>query len=185
MKKGILTLKIILSVWIVYNVITLVVMPNAGSFLGRKFGTWLSPYANVVGLNASWNFFSPDPAHTMYIKYYVEFLNSEGENLQEPVIGYFPAEKNQGVMDINRRRELYVMRFMLIGPNRLQALFAPWLCRKYKGASSVHIEEVIETVAPLDEVLTVKDQSVSDLSREIQYANVDFRCDTPEGEFPL
>lgn len=185
MKKGKLTLKILLSVWIVYNLITLVVMPNAGSFLGRKFGAWLGPYANVVGLNASWNFFSPDPAHTMYIKYYVEFLNADGEEVKEPITGYFPQEKNQGVMDITRRRELYVMRFMMIGANRLQALFAPWLCRQYPGATSVHIEQVIETVAPLDEVLTVSDQSVADLSREIQYANFDFRCDTPPGEFPL
>lgn len=185
MKKGILTLKVILSVWIVYNIATMVVMPNAGSFFGRKYGHIFAPYANSVGLNASWNFFSPDPAHTMYIKYFVEFTGADGEPTQESILGYFPEEKNQMVLDTNRRRELYVMRFMMIGQNRLQGLFAPWLCKKHPGATNIHIEQVIETVAPLDEVLLAKEETVKELSKEIQYANFDYHCDTPEGEYPL
>lgn len=185
MKKAAFTLKIILSVWIVYNIASMLVMPNVGSFLGRKYGIYLAPYANQVGLNASWNFFSPDPAQTLYIKYFVEFLNADGEMIKDPVVGYFPQEKNQGVMDITRRRELYVMRFMLIGPNRLQALFGPWLCRQNPEATSVHIEQVVETVAPLDEVLMHSQTLVSDLSKEFPFAKTDYRCDTPEGDFPL
>ncbi len=185
MKKAALTLKIFLSVWIVYNIITMVVMPNAGSFLGRKYGHYIAPYANIVGLNASWNFFSPDPAQTIYLKYFIEFLNSDGDSVQDPIVGYFPQEKNKAVMDVNRRRELYVMRFMIIGPNRLQNLFGPWLCRQYPNATSVHIEQMAETVASLDEVLSKHNSTVKELSREVTYANIDFRCDTPEGDFPL
>lgn len=185
MKRAALTLKIFLSVWIVYNLVAIILMPNAGSFLGRRYVKYVAPYANVVGLNSSWNFFSPDPVQTFYIKYFVEFFDSEGDTIKDPIVGFFPQEGNQGVMDINRRRELYVMRFMVIAPNRLQALFAPWLCRQYPEATAVHIEQVIETVAALDEALTMSHSSLKDLSKEIPYASFDFRCDTPAEDFPL
>ncbi len=183
--KAVLTLKIFLSLWAVYNMIVVAIVPNALSFLGRRYGAALLPYANIVGLNASWNFFSPDPAHTMYFKYQVDFLNAEGENTQDSLFAYFPAEKNEGVMDVNRRRELYVMRFMALGSNRMQGLFAPWLCRQHPGASRISVEQVVETIPPLEEVLTLPKQSVVELSRELNYAKFDFACDTPEGEFPL
>lgn len=154
----------------------MLVMPNVSAYFGRTTASVITPYANTIGLNASWNFFSPDPAHTMYIRYTINFLDQMGEQLKEPIEGYFPEEKNQGIRSDFRKRELYAMRFMAIDPKRLRILYGPWLCRKYPGATSVQMEHIVETVPPLDQVVTLKEEEVRDLSKEIQYSSASYSC---------
>ncbi|WP_415061440.1 hypothetical protein [Bdellovibrio sp.] len=176
MKKVKLLFKTLLSLWIVYNIFTMMVMPNVGAYFGRTTSRFIVPYANSIGLNASWNFFSPDPAHTMYIRYLIRYQDPEGNEVKEPIEGFFPAEKNKGVLSGERKRELYVMRFMVIDPKRLRLLFGPWLCRQYPGATSVEMEHVVETVPTLDQVVTLKDEAVQDLSRELQVTRESTSC---------
>ncbi|QDK37787.1 hypothetical protein [Bdellovibrio sp. NC01] len=183
MKKANLLSKALLSLWIVYNIFTMLVMPNIGAYFGRVSSRFITPYANTVGLNASWNFFSPDPAHTMYIHYMINFADSEGNPTKDPIEGYFPPEKNRPVTSTFRKRELYVMRFMVIDPKRLKVFMGPWLCRQYPGASSVDMEHVIETVPMLDQVVTHKDEIIKDLSQELQYVHESVSCTaTPDEE---
>ncbi|MCX7977885.1 MAG: hypothetical protein N2578_02655, partial [Bdellovibrionaceae bacterium] len=59
-------LLVLFSVWIVYHIVVISVIPNQSNFLNRYFEKAIVPYASQLGMNASWNFFSPDPAHTMY-----------------------------------------------------------------------------------------------------------------------
>lgn len=187
-KRAALILKALLSLWIVYNIVVIIVMPNAGSYFGRVTSRFIGPYANAVGLNAGWNFFSPDPAHTMYIRYMVYFNNPtdpDAEPLKEPIEGYFPAEKNKMISSVFRSRELYLMRFMIIDKRHLKNLFGAWLCRQYPGASSVDMEHVIETVAMLDEAAAFKDESMAELSKELQFVAERFRCDHSEDEVEL
>ncbi|NUN07048.1 MAG: hypothetical protein HUU57_14970 [Bdellovibrio sp.] len=175
--KAKLLSKTLLSLWIVYNIFTMLVMPNIGAYFGRTTSKFITPYANSVGLNASWNFFSPDPAHTMYIRYHVYFIGPEGVETQEPIENYFPLEKNTPVLDLARKRDLYAMRFMVIEPKRLKTYFGPWLCRRHPGASSVEMEHVIETVAMLDQAVTFKYEDMRDLSKELKYVRETYSCD--------
>ncbi|WII71005.1 hypothetical protein QJS83_11085 [Bdellovibrio sp. 22V] len=154
----------------------MLVMPNVGAYFGRVTSKFITPYANTVGLNASWNFFSPDPAHTMYIRYVVRYLDEEGNETKESVEGFFPEEKNLGISSPFRKRELYAMRFMVIDPKRLRVLLGPWLCRQYPEATSIEMEHVIETVPPLDQVVTLKDETVKDLSQELQFIREYHSC---------
>lgn len=180
-KKVSLLFKAFLSLWILYNIFTMLVMPNVGAYFGRISSRFITPYANTVGLNASWNFFSPDPAHVMYIRYHINYTDAEGNPTKEAFEGYFPPEKNQAVRSLFKKRELYVMRFMVIDPKRLKIFMGPWLCRQYPGASSVDMEHVIETVPPLDQVVAFKDEGVKDMSQEVQYTRETVSCtDTPD-----
>lgn len=176
MKKAAPLFKTLLSLWIVYNIFTMLVMPNVGAYFGRVTSRFITPYANTVGLNASWNFFSPDPAHTMYIRYTVRYLDTDGNETKESVEGYFPEEKNKGVSAASRKRDLYAMRFMVIEPKRLRILMGPWLCKQYPGSTSIEMEHVIETVPPLDQVVTLKDETVKDLSQELQFVREFYSC---------
>lgn len=186
MKRAAPILKALLSLWIVYNIVTIVVMPNAGSYFGRITSRFIGPYANNVGLNASWNFFSPDPAHTMYIRYMVYFNEpTESGEEKDPIEGYFPQEKNKMVSSVFRSRELYLMRFMIVNRTHLKNLFGPWLCRQYPGASSVDMEHVIETVAMLDEAAAFRNESMAHLSKELQFEAERYRCDHSEDEVVL
>lgn len=185
MPRAKLLVKIILSGWIVYNIFAMLVMPNLGAYFGRSSSRFITPYANTVGLNASWNFFSPDPAHTMYIRYRINYLDSEGFPVKDSIEGFFPAEKNHGVSSLTRKRELYVMRFMVIDPRRLKSFMGPWLCHQYPQATSVEMEHVVETVPSLDQVVAFKSEGVAALSKEIQFTRESVSCIKPADEVSL
>lgn len=184
-KKAKLLFKGLLSLWIVYNIFTMFVMPNVGNYFGRSASRFILPYANTVGLNATWNFFSPDPAHTMYIRYFIRYYDQDGNETKEPVEGFFPEEKNKGITNPTHKRDLYAMRFMVIDPKRMKILLGPWLCKQYPGASSVEMEHIIETVPSLDQVVTLKGESLSDLSQEVQYIREEVSCGGPADEVEL
>ncbi|KYG63951.1 hypothetical protein AZI86_14165 [Bdellovibrio bacteriovorus] len=184
MKKAKLLLKVLLSLWIVYNIVVMLIMPNIGSYLGRSMSRYITPYAGAVGLSAGWDFFSPDPAHTLYIEYTVYFphpAQGEGEP-RDPVEGYFPPEKNLPVHDPVRKRDLYATRYMALSPKRLRVVFGPWLCRQYPGASQVNARIIIETVPPLDKVVKLPEMSLADLSERIEYAKEDISCGSRDEE---
>lgn len=182
MKKAKLLLKILLSLWIVYNIVVMLVMPNIGSYLGRTFSRYLTPYAGAVGLSAGWDFFSPDPAHTLYIEYTVYFPSSADGEFRDPIEGFFPPEKNRPVHDPVRKRDLYAARYMAISPRRLRILFGPWLCKQHPGATQVNTKIIIETVPPLDKVVQRPELAVNDLSERIEYANEDIPCSERDEE---
>lgn len=181
-KCGVLILKVVLSIWGLYQIAVMLIMPNLSSYLGRSTQNFVSSYASMVGLNASWNFFSPDPAHTMYIRYLISFGE---ESDREPVEGTFPVEGKRGVRDLIRQRELYVMRYMVIDPRKLQYLMGPWFCRQYPGAQSVDMEHVVETVAPLQEAVTFHEERVESLSKQLQVTRVQYSCDGNVDEVEL
>lgn len=169
--------------WIVYNIFVMLVMPNVGAYFGRVTANVVTPYANTVGLNAGWNFFSPEPAHPMYLKYtvyYPEAEIQEGESSseeREPVEGFFPVQNDKrNVPNITHKREWALMRYMVLDAKRLRLLMGPWLCRQYPGAASIAMEHVIETIPFLDQAVRFQDESVKDLSKEVQSVRETVSC---------
>lgn len=146
-------LLIILSLFLAYHLTVMVVLSNGGSFLARTLTPYLIPYANLIQMNTTWNFFAPDPAHTMFVKYKIEFTDADGNDLKEPVIGFIPPEKKHIVIDSSKRRFLYAMRFLLLDNNRMQTILGPWLCRKYSGATRVIMENRLIAIPNLDQAL--------------------------------
>lgn len=175
-KRLALLAKALLSLWILYHLFVVVVMSNPGSFLERNVRAWLAPYANITGFNTSWNFFAPDPASTMYFHYWVHFENDRGEPLKEPVEGFLPQDKNTASFDVRRRRELYLMHYFFRRPERLESLFVPHLCKEHPGATTVRIEFMVETIAPLDEARIFKDEAMSDLSKQLELIKREYPC---------
>ena len=169
-------LKVLLSVWILYHLAVIVILPNAGSFLARQGTNLLIPYGNTLGLNASWNFFSPDPAHTMYLAYRVRFDDENGNEVKEPLEGFLPPEKDQIVLDSSKRRLLYAMRFLVLDPNRLNLLMGPWLCRQHPGASEIAITHVVEAIPTLDVAVNQIDTPVKDLKKIVETGRNVFDC---------
>lgn len=180
MKRSILM--IILSAWIVYHLGMIVLMPNGGSFPGRQLQKFYNPYANSLMQNATWNFFSPDPAHTMYIHYWVHTLNPEGIEDSDPIENFYPVEKNEGAFSLTHRRHFYAMRFMMLNRERLNLFLGPWLCKKYPGASEVRMEHIIETIPPFDQFLALKSDSVKDLAGRMESGFTTHTCEAVGNE---
>ena len=139
-------LKIFLSLFLIYHLAVILILPNSGSYLGRKTEHLITPYANYLGLNTTWNFFSPDPAQTMFLKYTI-WSSSDDE---EPIQGFIPPEKEKIVLDSSKRRLLYAMRFLILDTQRMKSILAPWLCRQHPGAEIVKMEHILEPIPNLE-----------------------------------
>ncbi len=144
-------LSLIISLWIIYHLVVILIMPNSTSFLLRQLGSPFLSYANVLGLNTSWNFFSPDPAHVMYFQYSVTRKDQSSE--EESEVLYIPPEKNKGPFGNTKRRLMYSMRYMVLDQRRVDALLGPWLCRRHPEAFHIHVEHKIESIPPIDEAV--------------------------------
>lgn len=177
--------KLVLSFVTTLYIVMILIYPNGTSYLGRTIGNYLAPIANSIGVNTTWNFFSPDPANTMYFAYNIYFEDEQGNEVKEPLSGYLPSEKNQIVTDASRRRMLYAMRFLMLDDNRLNVLMAPWLCKENPGASRVRIHSVVEKLPNLDEVVLRSDTSVESLKHEVDSRSVSFDCRKPRDEMSL
>lgn len=139
----------------------MIIMGNGSSFLGRYLEYFYTPVANTIGLNTTWNFFSPDPAHTMYIKYNVFFEDAYGKTLQEPIEAYYPESKDQGNdFRLDQKRASYVMRFLVFEPSRIQKFFVPWMCRRHPSSSKIQVEVILNRIPTLDQVMAVVNHSL-------------------------
>lgn len=175
-ERGRLFLKVLFSLWILYHCIVVIVMPNGSSFMGRHLEPYMRAYASVLGMNTTWNFFSPDPAHLMYIKFTVSFEGANGEPARPPLEIFMPEQKEQGVWDLAEKRTLYAMRYMLLDPRRLELILGPWMCRQYPGASHVLIEHMIHPIPRLEDAAMFRSQEITDMAEEYNYLRQEYRC---------
>lgn len=169
-------LKLFISLWLVFHLAIMIVMPNSGSYLGRHFENLFVSYANALNLNTPWNFFSPDPAHTMYFRYTIYFKNDFLEDIKDPVEGYFPEGKEDAPQTSSGRRELYAMRYMILEPSRVDKFLGPWLCKQYEGATHIKLEHIVDTIPPLDRAVFDKKIKVSEMGEKIEIINRDYNC---------
>lgn len=171
--------------WILYHLFIILIAPNGSSYVGRSLERAIFPYAATLGLNYSWNFFSPDPAHTMYIKYTLYFKDDMEQDKRDPVVGYFPEAKEKGEYRLSHRRVLYAMRFLVLDPSRLETVLSPWLCKSEPDVTHVNVQHIIDSIPPLDKAVFDKNQSLRDLGKEYGFIDKTFRCGDKADEVSL
>ena len=138
------------SLFIIYHLVVIVLMPNSGSILGRRWGNLIAPYANIVGMNATWEFFSPDPPHPFYFDYSVYFETEDGDEKRPPIDGYFPEWRTEQTLHPNKIRLKNAVRFFALTRTSVEQAFIGYLCRQYPDANRVKVRQVTEVVPPLE-----------------------------------
>lgn len=121
------TLKIILSIWIVLHVLTVLISPNRDTYLGGRLSGWMEPYANFLELSANWNFFAPQPGPPMRLEY--EALDQEGAQLAHDFWPNLSSPWRQTTLSH------FVMKDSIAG----ERLVGSFLCSRSSGAHSVRI----------------------------------------------
>lgn len=168
--------KILLSLFVVYFCSMILIMANGSSYLGRFFQDRFILVANVLGLNTTWNFFSPDPAHVMWLKYIVVFTDDHGIETQDAIEDYYPPGKDSPDFGLASRRDSYAMRFLAVDSNKIETYFGPWMCKQHPGATRVRAELVINAIPTLDMAVTLKRFSFDEMMNENVYTKVDYDC---------
>lgn len=172
-----LWLRGLLSAVIVLHLSIIIMLANGPSILGRLYQGWVLGYANQLGLNQTWNFFSPDPTHVHYLEYTLSFeAPDEKGNRVEDIVGSLPEEKTQIVLDSSKRRMLHAIRYMSLDPTRTEKLLAPFFCRKHPTASHLRIQHIMNLIPPLDRAALFADRPLHELMEEVPYRTLDFEC---------
>jgi hypothetical protein len=177
--------KIILSIFILFHLAVVVVLANGSSYFGRSLSPYLLSYANALGINCTWNFFSPDPANTMYYKVRVYYEDGLGNEIKEPEEFFFPPEKGQIVVNSSRRRTLYAVRFLTLDSSRLKTVMGPWICRQHLGASRVRMDHIVAEIPSLDVAVNQKSEPLQNLVVEKNYISAEVNCNRPSDEVAL
>lgn len=143
-----LLVKAALSLFILYHMTVVLVLPNPSSIWSRKLSRFLTPYANQLSINTSWDFFSPTPAPTMYFEYQID----RGGDIHglDSTTYYFPEFGSKGSYNPNANRLLYAMRFFILDPARVDRYFLPWLCRQHPQAEMIYLQHIIEPVENME-----------------------------------
>lgn len=159
-------LKLGLSLFLVYHLSTILLMPNSSSLLGRKTSWLFLSYANTMNFNTTWQFFSPGPSPTFYLEYEVE-MPGDRESISAPLM--YPPQRKGLVWDDAWNRRLFGMRFFALTDNQLERFFIPYLCRENPGAEAISSRGVVEKVEDIEragEWASFKESQRLDLPRQ-------------------
>lgn len=154
----------------------MIVLGNGSSFLGHYLAEYYTPVANMVGLNTTWNFFSPDPAHTMYLRYTVHFEDEYGNPKQEAIQSLYPPEETNRDFATHIRRLSYQMRFLVASSEHIKKYFVPWICQKYPGATRIQTDVLLSRIPNLEVASTLSNSNYDDLVKQEEVNPNVFSC---------
>jgi hypothetical protein len=153
----------------------MITMPGTGSIITKLTERWTSPYANQIGLNANWNFFSPDPAHMMYQRVVIKFEDSDGNDLKDPIEFVYPPEDSRDfVFNPAKRRFFYAMRYLMLDPSKIHSVIGPYYCNNNPGSSAVFIEHKVIPIPDLQLAYRFDQGS----GQEVKLFNTQYTCGT-------
>ena len=153
-------LKIFLSVFIVYHLTVIFVIPNSTSMVYEQLSPYVLPYGWTLRMATPWQFFSPDPADHYYFKYIVHYPNKIKKTFFWP-----PLKKESNLMFFNHLRlTVQVFYFLIYNSGRfIRWHFLPYICSLHTEAIKIKLK-----------VMTVKKPTFKE-ARQKGYSFVPYR----------
>lgn len=140
-------IRLLLSCFIVFHLVGVLLAPNPLSYLTQSLAFVYRPYTNFLGLAHTWGFFAPEPIYPpMYIDYAIE------KNGGTPVEGRFPDEKNPYFFRDRHNRRMSMSRFILSSDEFIKNMFVRYLCLGESDVRVVKLWRVLTTQPSLQMV---------------------------------
>jgi hypothetical protein len=137
-----------LSVFIVYQLIVIIVLPNPSSILAHQVSSYLTPYANMFSMNTTWQFFSPNPGVVRYLEYAITYQDKKGEVVSE-VYQWPPRHRDLIWVENYQRRNYHGLRSTM-APEKLEKYLFPFLCRLHPKAETISLKASYNSVPSLE-----------------------------------
>lgn len=125
-------------------------MPVGSSLAGRKLYRYFATYANTLGFNTTWQFFSPGPSPMFYIEYEPDFGTDEDWTEESPAPFTYPPKREGFSWSDGWNRRLFGMRFLALHPHLMPRFFIPFLCREHPGAKAIDVRSTIDQIEDLE-----------------------------------
>ena len=172
-------MRILLSLFLVYHLIAVVLLPNPYSVVGRVFTPLFTTYASTLGMNTTWQFFSPNPMPHRYLSY--TFSSSETAEEADKVIEgededhYWPPRDRSQIWRENYNRQVYHSVVTTVLRDKTPTHLIPWLCQRHPGAVSISLYAHAKQL-PSIERAKIEGKSIAEMA-EIQDMNLgEFSC---------
>jgi hypothetical protein len=141
-------LKLLLSVFLLYHLAAVIVLPNSSSLMGRRIGWAFLGYANPLLLNRTWQFFSPGPMPSSYLEYEVETADNGTDDVRES--HRWPKLNQNSFNNDFYLRTMAGMRFLAANETNFENYFIPYLCKLHPGAIALDLRSVVEQVPAIE-----------------------------------
>lgn len=178
----ILWIKIALSLFLLLHLSAILILPNPDSILARKWAPIILEYSNILGINTTWRFFSPEPSPAVYFVYDADSAQSdapaEGDQFWQSrgfITGQWPPENVSSMLAENRQRLVYHSRFTTVSDERTAKFLGNLICRFYSQAYTVSVRAIFEEI-PQIENQTLSRLKFDESKRERELSNTEFPC---------
>lgn len=149
--------KIFFSIWIIFHLSCVLLAPNRDNFISFRFKSIIEPYVSTIGMAATWSFFAPEPGPPpLYVDYLVK--NQADKTIAE---GSWPERKDPFWFRERQNRRIAAARLMVQNGTFADKMMIPFLCKRFKNASTLQLWRVIYSIAPISEVESGK-RSIGD-----------------------
>lgn len=155
-------IKAALSAFIVFQLFSVLLVPNAQNWLGTKAAPVIEPYVNFFELTNAWSFFAPDPGPPpVFVEY--EKLDRKGESLG---LGRWPEVKDPYLLRERQNRRIAAAEYMMANELRAEKMMLQYLCRQHPEAGSFRIWRIMYTVPDFQDVASGKRKIGDDVGLE-------------------
>jgi hypothetical protein len=129
-------LKAFLSLFIVFHIFAVVILPNPESIVNRVLSPIIVPYGSFLGVNTTWRFFSPNPLVRLLV-YEVFSRNADGV-LEGKTYRYPRTLQEEGLRETFNRKFSNSM-FMMARLEYITDVLRPSLCKWHPEAETIAI----------------------------------------------
>lgn len=173
--------KALLSLFVVFQVSVVFVLPNPDSILYRETYKYFASYANTLGFNTTWRFFSPNPF--MWVVEYDVIPDLDAwRGLEFETYRYPSSLQDVGTREGFNRRLNFGM-FMTSQDRLLENYFGPFLCKRHPEAEIIAIYMVGRETPSIDRMkLEPSWSSITDIANIRRMKVKDFSCVSDEKE---
>lgn len=131
----------------------MILLPNSGSFVVRRWAGAIVTYGNQIGLHMAWSFFSPNPWNMTYVKYQVQFRDQGAKELRDAITHFVPPGKIEAISTASQRRQFLTNRILALDPDRLENILIRWICKSHSGSTHVDFARYSLQQPTLDQAL--------------------------------
>lgn len=178
MKKNEL-LKIILSFFILFHLLAVGIYPNPNSVLTQSLSPLIRNYGNQLGLNTTWQFFSPNPGSIRYLEYDVIVENEEDIKIDKYS---FPPQEDSSLWKANQGRLFYYSIRMISDTNNIANFLIPYLCRKHPEATSVALKAIDKRIPSMAKARYQGATGFSELQQQVDVPEQELGCERKGAE---
>ena len=160
--------KILLSLFLVFHVVAIFVLPNPDSILYREWQGVIATYGSTIGMNTTWRFFSPNPSLST-VEYEVVKSGHEPEKFR------YPASVEQVGSREAFNRLMNFAIFMAATRENLEKFLHPYICKMHPDAEQIAYY-IITNKFPTIENAQLRASSREDLSVKARNPAGEFDC---------